>query len=54
MTVNPVLHGEDIIALQHIVRRVPVSDKVFHFAKRITRLTPAGHAGGGRLRAASG
>ena len=29
-------------------------DKVFHFAKRITRLTPARHAGGGRLRARSG
>src|SRR5947199_4810341 len=29
VTVNPVLSGEDIIGLQHIVRRVPVSDKVF-------------------------
>ena len=26
---TPVLTGEDIIGLQHIVRRVPVSDKVF-------------------------
>src|SRR5438128_8578725 len=42
VTVNPVLNGEDIIGLQHIVRRVPVSDKVFHFAKRITRLSRPG------------
>ncbi|OWK46710.1 AAA family ATPase [Fimbriiglobus ruber] len=35
--VTPVLNGDDIIALQHVVRRVPVSDKVFSFAKRITR-----------------
>ena len=28
--------------LQHIVRRVPVSDKVFQFAKRITRLSRPG------------
>src|SRR5205823_8012443 len=35
-TVNAVLTGEDILSLQHIVRRVPVSDKVFAFAKRIT------------------
>ena len=42
VTVSPVLNGEDIIGLQHIVRRVPVSDKVFHFAKRITRLSRPG------------
>src|SRR5436190_17216880 len=41
-TVNPVLTGEDILELQHIVRRVPVSDKVFQFAKRITRLSRPG------------
>src|SRR5215212_6952020 len=35
--VSPVLTGDDIITLQQVVRRVPVSDKVFHFAKRITR-----------------
>jgi MoxR-like ATPase len=40
--VNAVLSGEDIIGLQHIVRRVPVSDKVFAFAKRITRLSRPG------------
>ena len=37
--VNPVLNAEDIIQLQQVVRRVPVSDKVFDFAKRITRMS---------------
>jgi MoxR-like ATPase len=41
-TISPVLNGEDIIMLQHVVRRIPVSDKVFHFAKRITRLSRPG------------
>ena len=41
-TISPVLNGEDIIALQQVVRRVPVSDKVFQFAKRITRLSRPG------------
>ena len=40
--VSPVLNAEDIIGLQHVVRRVPVSDKVFQFAKRITRLSRPG------------
>ena len=40
--VEPVLNAEDIIGLQQIVRRVPVSDKVFQFAKRITRLSRPG------------
>ncbi len=37
--ITPVLTAEDILELQHVVRRVPVSDKVFAFAKRITRLS---------------
>jgi len=41
-TITPVLNGDDILALQQVVRRVPVSDKVFHFAKRITRLSRPG------------
>src|SRR4029079_12110179 len=41
-SVSPVLSGEDIIGLQQVVRRVPVSDKVFHFAKRITGLSRPG------------
>jgi MoxR-like ATPase len=41
-SVSPVLHGEDIIGLQKVVRRVPVSDLVFQFARRITRLSRPG------------
>ena len=41
-SVSPVLSGEDILQLQQVVRRVPVSDKVFGFAKRITRLSRPG------------
>ena len=40
--VRPVLSGDDILQLQQIVRRVPVSDKVFGFAKRIARLSRPG------------
>jgi MoxR-like ATPase len=38
-TVSPILKAEDIIQLQQVVRRVPVSDQVFRFAKSITRLS---------------
>src|SRR3989440_8720751 len=31
-TVSTVLHGEDILRLQHIVRRVPVADHLFGYA----------------------
>jgi MoxR-like ATPase len=41
-TVSKVLHGEDILRLQQIVRRVPVADHVFQYAKRITRLSRPG------------
>ncbi len=41
-TISPVLNGDDILGLQQVVRRVPVSDKVFQFAKRITRLSRPG------------
>src|SRR5213082_3571900 len=40
--VSKVLHGEDIVRLQHIVRRVPVADHVFAYAKRITRMSRPG------------
>src|SRR6187401_3797010 len=33
--VTKVLHGEDILRLQHIVRRVPVADHLFAYAKQI-------------------
>ncbi len=42
LTVSPVLNGDDILTLQQVVRRVPVSDKVFQFAKRITRMSRPG------------
>jgi MoxR-like ATPase len=38
-TITKVLHGEDILRLQHIVRRVPVADHIFHYAKQITRMS---------------
>jgi MoxR-like ATPase len=41
-SVTKVLHGEDILKLQHIVRRVPVADHVFGFAKRLTRMSRPG------------
>jgi MoxR-like ATPase len=37
--VNKVLHGDDIVRLQHVVRRVPVADHIFGYAKRIARMT---------------
>jgi MoxR-like ATPase len=43
-TVSKVLHGDDILRLQHIVRRVPVADHVFNYAKRITRMSRPGTA----------
>src|SRR5262245_55940132 len=42
INIDKVLHGEDILRLQHIVRRVPVSDHVFAFAKWMTRMTRPG------------
>jgi MoxR-like ATPase len=41
-TISKILHGEDILRLQHIVRRVPVADHLFAYAKRITRMTRPG------------
>jgi MoxR-like ATPase len=42
LTVSKILHGDDILRLQHIVRRVPVADHVFQYAKRITRMSRPG------------
>jgi MoxR-like ATPase len=39
LSADKALHGEDILRLQHLVRRVPVADHVFAYAKRITRMT---------------
>jgi MoxR-like ATPase len=44
-TVSKVLHGEDILRLQQIVRRVPVADHVLQYAKQITRLSRPGTPG---------
>src|SRR5579864_6027816 len=41
-TISKVLHGEDILKLQQIVRRVPVADHVFAYAKRIIRMSRPG------------
>src|SRR5919202_1837156 len=41
-TVSPVLHGDDILALQKVVRRGPVSGPLFQFAPRVTPLSRAG------------
>jgi MoxR-like ATPase len=41
-TVAKVLHGEDILQLQQTVRRVPVADHIFAYAKKITRMTRPG------------
>ncbi len=40
--ITKVLHGDDIIRLQHIVRRVPVADHVISYARRITRMSRPG------------
>src|SRR5262245_53316960 len=40
--VSKVLHGDDILKLQHIVRRVPVANHIFSYAKRITRMSRPG------------
>jgi MoxR-like ATPase len=41
-TVRPILSAEEILHLQHIVRRVPVADHVARYALRLARLTRAG------------
>jgi MoxR-like ATPase len=41
-SVSKILHGEDILRLQHIVRRVPVADHLFAYAKRLTRMSRPG------------
>lgn len=42
ISVSKILHGEDILKLQHLVRRVPVADHLFAYAKRLTRMTRPG------------
>jgi MoxR-like ATPase len=37
--ISRILHGADILRLQHIVRRVPVADHIFTYAKALTRMS---------------
>jgi MoxR-like ATPase len=39
LNLTPTLSAEDILALQHIVRKVPVADHVMRYALKFTRLT---------------
>jgi len=41
-TVTKVLHGDDILRLQHVVRRVPVSDHILSYARQLTRMSRPG------------
>src|SRR5437762_1799648 len=38
-TVEKVLHGDDILTLQSLVRRVPVADHIFAYAKKLARMS---------------
>jgi MoxR-like ATPase len=38
-TLNPLLHAEEIIPLQQLVRRVPVPDHIYQFAAKLVRKT---------------
>ncbi len=40
--VEPVLGAEDILQLQHLVRRVPVADYIVHYAMHLARRTRVG------------
>ncbi len=42
LSIGKVLHGEDILRLQHVVRRVPVADHIFAYARRLARMTRPG------------
>ncbi|MBX3436167.1 MAG: AAA family ATPase [Planctomycetaceae bacterium] len=42
-SLSPLLHAEEILALQHLVRRVPVPDHIYQFAAKLVRRTrPSG------------
>ena len=38
-TVQTILSAEDILAFQHLVRRVPIADNVVEYAVRLSHLT---------------
>src|SRR5258708_40348685 len=37
--ISAVLSGEDILALQHTVRRVPVAEHIYAYAEKLVRVT---------------
>jgi len=39
LELGPVLHKDEILRLQALVRRVPVADHIFHYAARLVRAT---------------
>ena len=39
VNVDQVLSGDDILRLQHVVRRVPIAPHVIHYALRLVRAT---------------
>jgi MoxR-like ATPase len=43
--VNKVLNGEEIVAFQHLVRRVPIADNVVEYAVKLSHLTRPGTNG---------
>jgi len=45
MNLNAVLHKEEILALQHLVRRVPVADHIFNYVAALVRATRPGVEG---------
>jgi MoxR-like ATPase len=45
VTVNKTIGAADIIAFQHLVRRVPIADNVVEYAVRLTGSTRPGNAG---------
>jgi MoxR-like ATPase len=48
-TVNKILTAEDILAYQHLVRRVPIADNVIEYAVTLANKTRPGIAGGSVL-----
>ena len=40
--VNKILNGEEIVAFQHLVRRVPIADNVVEYAVKLSHLTRPG------------
>lgn len=39
LSIEPVLHGEDLVRYQSLIRRIPVADHVIHYALNLVRAT---------------